>query len=63
MRHPGLANLVIEGNVESNNCRRRKRKEYMKHMVEDVGYSKYVEMKRMTQDMREWRISSDQSKD
>ena len=47
--------------TEKKNMWKGKRLEYLRQIVKDVVYCKYLEMKGLVQDRRSWRTTSDQS--
>ena len=50
LRHEGLEGTLLEGTVEGLRWKGRKRLQYVKQIIDDVGFSGYCDMKRFAQD-------------
>ena len=47
LRHKGLAGTTLGGIVEGRKRKGRQKLEYVKQVIDDVGFSGYYEMKRL----------------
>lgn len=50
LRHQGITSMVLEGAVESKNCRGTQRLEFKQQITEDVCCKCYFEMKRLARE-------------
>ena len=58
LRHEGLEGTLLEGTVEGCKRKERQKLEYVKQIIDDVGCSGYRDMKRLAQDRRGWKATS-----
>lgn len=70
LRHPTLDNLIMEGSVDTlytsltsftQRYKGRQKLKYIKYIIEDLRCGKYVDIKRLVQERKEWIIASNQS--